>query len=122
MVKFLRRNWNRHSKFSRKSKLTWRRPTGRDNKMREKRRGYAPSVSIGYRNTENKRGKLDNKKPVLIMNIKDLAKLGKGSIGIIGKIGAKNKIEIVKKAKDLNKEIWNINVNKFIKNIGRVKK
>ena len=40
MVKFLRRTWSRYSKLGkrRKKKQVWRKPTGRDNKMREKRK------------------------------------------------------------------------------------
>jgi len=38
MKKFLRRTWSRYSKLGRKrkKKQKWRKPTGRDNKMREK--------------------------------------------------------------------------------------
>jgi len=122
MVKFLRRNWNRHSKLGRKSKRVWRKPTGRDNKMREKRRGYAPSVNIGYKNADGQRGNLENKKPVLIMNVKDLMKVSKGYIGIVAGVGAKKKIEIAKKAMEMNIEIWNLNVKKFIKVNERDKK
>ena len=40
-MKFKRRIWNRYSKLGkkRKKKQVWRRPTGRDNPMREKKRG-----------------------------------------------------------------------------------
>ena len=60
MKKFLRRTWNRYSKLGkrRKKKQVWRRPTGRDNKMREKRRGYPAVVSLGYRKEKNTRGKI----------------------------------------------------------------
>jgi len=53
MKKFLRRTWNRYTKLGRKrkKKQKWRRPTGRDNKMREKRRGYPKIVSVGYKNS-----------------------------------------------------------------------
>jgi ribosomal protein L32E len=38
--KFLRRIWSRYSKLGkkRKKKQVWRKPRGRDNKMREKRK------------------------------------------------------------------------------------
>ena len=90
--------------------------------MREKRRGYAPSVNIGYKNADGQRGNLENKKPVLIMNVKDLMKVSKGYIGIVAGVGAKKKIEIAKKAMEMNIEIWNLNVKKFIKVNERDKK
>ncbi len=53
--KFLRRIHNRYSKLGRrrKKKQIWRRPTGRDNKMRERRRGYPARVQIGYKKNEH---------------------------------------------------------------------
>jgi len=50
-IKFLRRVWKRHSKLGRgrKKKQVWRKPTGRDNKMRERKKGHPSVVSIGYR-------------------------------------------------------------------------
>ena len=69
MRKFLRRTSNRYSKLGRKrkKKQVWRKPKGRDNKMREKRRGYPAVVSIGY-----KKGK--HKTQIIINNVKDLEK------------------------------------------------
>ena len=51
MPKFLRRISNRLSKLGRrrKSKQVWRRPKGRDNPIREKKKGYPPMVNTGYR-------------------------------------------------------------------------
>jgi large subunit ribosomal protein L32e len=111
MVKFLRRDSARHSQFGRRRKkmLKWRRPTGRDNKMREKRRGYPPRVSIGYKNKKN------NKKIILIRSIADIEKLQKGELGILGKIGKKKKIEIIKKANDKKIKFTNVNIKKFLK-------
>jgi large subunit ribosomal protein L32e len=122
MVKFLRRDATRFSKFGngRGKKAGWRKPKGRDNKMREKRRGYAPSVSIGYRTDKKVRGIINEKTPVNIMNINDLKKIGKNEIGIVGNIGKKNKIEIVKKAKELKIELKNINIEAFLKKLEKV--
>ncbi len=124
MPKFLRRNWNRHSKLGkrRKKKKVWRRPTGRDNKMREKRKGYAPSVSIGYKQNKGQRGKLNDKKPVLIMNLKDLSNLKKDQVGLVGNVGRKKRMEIVKRIKEMNANIWNIKVEKFIKEMKLLEK
>ncbi|MBD3247626.1 hypothetical protein GF378_03335, partial [Candidatus Pacearchaeota archaeon] len=64
--KFIRRMHRRHSKLGkkRKKKQVWRKPTGRDNKMREKRKGYPAVVSVGYRTEKEKRGKINGKERV----------------------------------------------------------
>src|SRR5271157_458701 len=99
---FLRRGWRKYSKLGlrRKKKQVWRRPTGRDNKMREKRRGYPAIVSIGYKQNKNLRGKIDGKEVILIKNMNDLKNLKKNETAIIANIGMKKKLEIAKKAKE----------------------
>jgi len=112
MVIFRRRIWHRHSKLGkkRKKKQVWRKPTGRDNKMREKRRGYPVVVSIGY-----KKGKSEKTQIKLVRNLKDLETVKKGEIVIIGKVGKKKKTEIVKKVKEMKISVQNINIKKFLK-------
>ena len=113
--KFLRRWWNKKSRLGkgRKNKQKWRRPKGRHNKMRENRKGYAKVVNIGYRKKAEERINLT--KIAHIKNIKELLKLKKGDRAIIGKIGRRNKIDIAKKAAELNIKIINLNVQKFLK-------
>ena len=103
--KFLRRVWNRYSKLGkgRKKKQIWRSPKGRDNKMREKRRGYPVVVSIGYKKGEELRSVVEDKKIVLIKNLRELEKVKDNEIIIIGKIG-KKKIELEKKKKEKMKK------------------
>ena len=122
-TKFIRRTSNRYSKLGkgRKKKQVWRKPTGRDNKMRERRKGHAKVVSIGYKTSKKARGDLENKKPVIIMNIKDLDLIKDNKTAIIGKIGRRKKIEIANKAKELKISLNNINVKKFIEN-NKIKK
>ena len=116
-MKFVRRIWNRYSKLGkrRKKKQVWRRPTGRDNKMREKRRGYPVVVSIGYQKNKEIKGKIRGKKPIMVNNIKDLEKIKKNEIIILGHMGKKKKIELSKKAKEKGLEIYNLNIKKFLK-------
>lgn len=115
--KFMRRSWRNYSKLGRKrkKKQVWRKPTGRDNKMREKRRGYPVSVNIGYKKDERLRGNINKKIPATIKNIKDLDKVGKNNIIILGNVGKKKKIELAKRAKEMKLEIHNLNINKFLK-------
>lgn len=122
--KFLRRTWNRYSKLGkgRKKKQVWRSPKGRDNKMREKRKGYPVVVSVGYKKPEKLRTIIEDKKPILVMNFKDLEKIGKNEIAIIGKVGNKKKIELVKKAKEMKIKIHNVNIKSFLKDVENKKK
>lgn len=123
MTKFLRRIHNRYSKLGkrRKKKQVWRRPTGRDNKMREKRRGYPAVVSIGYKKDKKSKGIIKGKKPKIIRNARELGKIGKNEIGIVGNVGKKKRIEIAKKAKEMKIKLYNLNVGKFLKEIEKPK-
>ncbi|MBR9701558.1 hypothetical protein GOV13_01410 [Candidatus Pacearchaeota archaeon] len=127
--KFLRRTSSRYVKLGKgvKKNQKWRRPTGRDNKMREKRRGYPKVVSVGYKNPEESRGKIKRrsaypearnegaKQPVIIKNVQELEKVGKNQIAVIGKVGKKKKMEITTIAKQKKIQIHNLNVEKFLK-------
>jgi large subunit ribosomal protein L32e len=120
---FVRRDYKRYSKLGkrRKNKQKWRNPTGRHNKMREKRRGYAPTVNIGYKKTRITSGKLNEKNPIIIRNISDLRKLKSEDIVVVAKVGKKKKIEIAKKAKELKIEIYNLNPKKYLKKNEKIK-
>jgi len=115
--KFLRRDWNRNPKLGkgRKKKQVWRRPTGRDNKMREKRKGYPSIVSIGYKKSNEERNKIKDKAPIKVFNIKELENVKKGQIVILGKMGKKKKKELATEIKKRGIEVANLNVNKFLK-------
>ncbi len=117
MPKFLRHTSHKYSKLGlrRKKKQIWRRPTGRDNKMREQRRGKPALVAIGYSTDKKERGKIEGKTPVIVRNTLDIQKMQKNQIAMLGKIGKKNKIEIAKKAKELKIEIYKLNIEKFLR-------
>src|SRR3990167_2865689 len=103
MKKFLRRNSDRHSKLgrNRRKKQSWRKPKGRHNKMRDKRRGYPAIVTKGYRTKREGRGKIEGKKPFVAYNVRDVEKFGRGNLIIIGKVGKKKRVEIAKKLKEM---------------------
>ncbi len=115
---FLRRNWNRHSKLGRgrKKKQRWKKPRGRDNKMREKRKGYPKVVSTGYKNPDKKQN------IVYIQNLKDLEKIKQKNKVLLKKVGKKKKIEIAKKAKEKGIKIENLNINKLLKKMEKENK
>jgi large subunit ribosomal protein L32e len=112
MAKFLRRTWSRYSKLGKrkKKKQVWRKPKGRDNKMREKRKGYPAVVSVGYRKKKSERKNIK-----VIRNVEDLEKIRRDEIIVIGNTGKRKKIEIAKKAREKKIPIQNINIKKFLK-------
>ena len=119
--KFLRRDAKRFKKFGKGKgkKAKWRKPTGRDNKMREKRRGYPPVVGIGERKMKKGRGKSEGKTPVIISAPNDLSKMKKNEIGIVGNVGRKKKIEIAKKSEQMKIRLKNLNSKSFLKKIDK---
>ena len=106
--KFVRRRMLAHSRLGRRRKKLqkWARP---------KRKGVPVCVSIGYGSDKKFRGKIQGKQPVFVENLKQLERVEKNQIAIIGKIGNKKKFEIAKKAKEKNIEIQNLNIEKFFK-------
>ena len=141
MPKFLRRISNRYSKLGkrRKKKQIWRRPTGRDNKMRERRKGYPARVSVGYKGENALRGLIKEKHTREVRKVESvlekMEKLGATAdyknLSIAAKMCHILKIEskpmktkqILDQAKALD---WKINEDeakaaiKFLKDIGLV--
>jgi large subunit ribosomal protein L32e len=123
MIKFLRRDSKRYSKLGKKrrKKQVWRKPKGRDNKIGGKRKGYPAAVSIGYGKKKELRGRIENKKPFFVRNIKDLEKVNENNIILLGKIGKKRKIEIIKKARERKIPIFKMNLDKSLKKLEKNK-
>ncbi len=102
--------FNRHGAYVKRVSKNWRRPRGRDNKMRinEKAKGKRPSVGFGA--PKELRGLHPSGfKEVLVANIKQLEKIDKSkeAIRIEAKVGKKKKMEIVNKAKELGIKVLN---------------
>jgi len=119
MTVFLRRIYNRYHKLGKKKgkNRVWRKPKGRDNKMREKRRGYAPVVSVGYRKKESERDKT-----IIIRNASELSKISKGQKIILGNVGNRKKMDLIKKSEERGVFIVNINTKKFLKSMEKENK
>jgi large subunit ribosomal protein L32e len=77
----------------------WRKPKGKDNKMRKQKSGMPAIVKVGYR------GYSDN----LVHNTAELAKLDpkKDAARIGHTVGKKKKIEIINKAVELGIKVLN---------------
>jgi ribosomal protein L32E len=107
---FVRRDTHRFSKLgkNRKKLQRWRKPTGRDNKIRETRFGYPKAPSVGHKTSKKDSGKVKGLYPLLVYNLQDLEKVEKENIVIIAKVGAKKKLDIIKKAHEMKLVIDNV--------------
>jgi len=106
---FKRRDSVRYGKLGKSSrKVKWRKPKGRDNKMRLSMKSYPKSVSIGFKSPKNKSGKINGLTTKLVYNLNDLKKLDKNIAIIIAKVGIKKKLEIIKEAEKNKIKIINI--------------
>ena len=122
--RFLRRKWYVFAKLGkgRRKKQVWRRPKGRHAKMREKRRGYGASPSVGFKSARADRGKIMGMMPVRINNMKDLLNIQKNEIAIMSaKIGSLKKTEMARKALELNVKFSNFDAKKFLEDFEKRK-
>ncbi|MEK6914150.1 MAG: eL32 family ribosomal protein [Nanoarchaeota archaeon] len=101
----------------RKKKLKYRRPGGGDNKIRLNRAGRLRKVKIGFKNQSSTRNLLNGKNVVMVYNLKDLKKIGKDNIGIIAKIGNKNKKIIAEEVIKQKINIYKFNPENFLRNL-----
>ena len=104
---FLREEWFRYGKISK----TWRKPDGMTSKMRLHKK-YRPSVvRVGFRGPKNTRGLHSSGfQEVIIFNINELQKVdpNKQAVRIGGSVGTKKRLDIEKKAQELDIRILNM--------------
>jgi large subunit ribosomal protein L32e len=104
--KFIRQESWRYDRLAE----NWRKPKGKDNKMRKQKSGVPPLVKIGYRGPRAARGLhpsgyTDN----IIHNVNELAKLNtkKDAARIAHTVGKRKRIEIIAKANQLGIKVLN---------------
>ncbi len=91
-------------------KESWRRPRGIDSKMRLKKKGKPPLVSIGYRGPKAVRGLHPTGfEEVLVYNVKDLEKIDpeRQAARIASTVGRRKRIAIIEKADELGIVVLN---------------
>ena len=108
--KFLRTDHMRFSRLgkNRKKKQVWRRARGKHSKIRRKRMGYPVMPTVGYKTPRKQLGLVQGLKPILVHNLDELSKAGKNSIVILARVGAKKKIDLIKKANEMKLKIQNL--------------
>jgi large subunit ribosomal protein L32e len=104
--KFIRQESWRYNRLAE----NWRKPKGKDNKMRKQKSGMPAIVKVGYRGPRAARGLhpsgyTDN----LVHNTAELARLDpKNDAARIGRtVGKKKRIEIINKAAELGIKVLN---------------
>lgn len=91
-------------------KENWRKPCGIDNKMRKKVKGWPSSPGAGYRGPKNSRGlHPSGLVEVRVNNVDDLGKVKPDSevVKIAHTVGARKRIEILNKAKEMGIRVLN---------------
>lgn len=104
--KFVRQESWRYDRLAK----NWRRPKGKDNKMRKQFSGVPPIVKIGYRGPKRARGLhpsgyIDH----LVFNVNDLSKLDltKDAARLAHTVGTRKRKEILAKASSLGIKVLN---------------
>jgi large subunit ribosomal protein L32e len=88
----------------------WRRPRGKDNKMRLQVSGVPRLVKIGYRGPKVARGlHPSGYKDILVFNVKDLSRIDQATdaIRIARTVGRRKRAEIVSEANKMQIKILN---------------
>ena len=106
--KFLRWLWWKFIKFQ--NNLKWKRPRGKDNKMRLKLKGYPPMASVSYSlPTDLRFLHPSGLVPVTITSAIELEKLdpSKHIVYISSRVGLKKRIELIRLAKEKGFKVAN---------------
>ncbi|MAG45362.1 MAG: hypothetical protein CMH63_01145 [Nanoarchaeota archaeon] len=111
-MKFLRQDTNK----AKGMRVKWRKPRGRHSKLRLNKAGHRKKPSQGFRTPKSNRHLVSGKRIHLVNNLQDLSSLKNATILLSTKLGLKKKLEILKKAKELDLQVLNIkDTEAFIK-------
>jgi len=110
---------HRYSKLGlrRKKKQGYKKQRGRDNKVRLNMKGHIKNIRIGSRSAKKDRGLVNGMERVVVKSVEDLKKLKSGEIGVVARVGDKRRMEIAEYAKEKKIELYNLDVDKFLKEI-----
>lgn len=108
--KFLRVDTNRFSRIgkNRRKLQKWRSPRGKSNKLRLGRAGYSQVPKVGFKTSRDEAGRVKGLMPKLVHNLNELNALTKDNGAIIARVGARKKLELIKKADELKIKILNL--------------
>jgi len=108
--RFLRSDTNRFLRLGKKRRKLqkWRWGRGKSNKMRLGRAGHGVVPTVGYKTPKAEAGKVQGLIPRLVHNMNELLAVGKGEGVILARIGARKKIDLIKKADEMKVKILNL--------------
>ncbi len=111
--KFLRTDWHKKIRLGRgvKKNQKWHGAKGRQNKLRLCRKGRGRRPKVGWGSDLSIRDKILGLEVVRIENLKELLAVRKGCGVIIGSVGKKKRMELIKKSEEINLKI----VNRYLK-------
>ena len=115
---FIRQDYQRRKRLG--GKLKWRKPKGIHSKIRHGFKGWRKMPSPGYKSPTQVKGLHSiGLRIVNVRSIDDVKKIKKEEEGIIisRQVGLKKKLEIMKKAKELNLTVLNFNIDNKLKEI-----
>lgn len=113
---FIRQDTQKRKKLA----LKWRKPKGLHSKIRHQFRGKMKLPSPGYKSPLKVKGMHSSGlKIVRVFSADDVKKISKAGEGIVVSkaVGMKKRLEILKKAKELEVEVLNFNADERIKKI-----
>lgn len=111
LPKFRRQGWFLFKRLGEK----WRKPRGKDSRMRVRKKGKGKMVDIGYRAPRKIRGlHPSGLAEVLIKNPRDIERINASSqaVRIASEVGRRKREQILKKANELKIKVLNPGVKK----------
>ena len=107
--KFLRTDWHKKIRLGKgvKKNQKWHGAKGRQNKFRLGRKGRAQRPKVGWGAEKGVRGQVSGVSVVRVENLRELGIIKKGAGIIVGKVGAKKRISILEKAKEMGLNVLN---------------
>ncbi len=107
--KFLRTDWHKKIRLGKgvKKNLKWHGAKGRQNKLRLNRKGRMQRPKVGWGAENDVKGFVKGMEMVRVENVKEIEAVKKGQGIIIGKVGKKKRLDMIKKANELKVTILN---------------
>ena len=108
--KFIRADGMRWARLGkgRKKLQRWRKAEGMHSKIRRRRKGYPSKPLVGFAAPRKNVGKLNGLYPILVHNVPEMEKVHKATqIAIVARVGAKKKMEMLKKAQEHGIQVFN---------------
>ena len=107
--KFLRTDWHKKIRLGRgvKKNQKWRGAKGRQNKFRLGRKGRGQRPKVGWGAENDTKGFVGGVETVRVENLRELEAVKKNQGVIVGRVGARKRISILEKAKEMGLRILN---------------